>query len=151
MSFPVLAYNVGGSDGGKNGHLTGPPGLLTFQLTVANAVRFLSFKNLTQYVHLHNWGAGTLRVGLNNLVNLGINGDHTSSVHEACYFNIVPGGVFAMPMQVGRLYFKAITATVEASLAITFGPETCDPAEMTAADQFDLVEELDPDRTNLLP
>ena len=141
MTATTKPFNQGGSEGGKNGHMTGPPGAFTTALTAAEGVKFITLLNMTQYVQVFNWGVGALRIAWNDTAGNGINGNHAVSTLKACYFEIPPGGVFAQPIECGKMYFKAVADT-EFSFGCTFSTEKA-PSQLLGADQFDLVEEMD--------
>lgn len=146
MSSTTKSYQESGTEGPTNLEISGPPGAFTAVLTAAAGVKYQQFKNQTQYVLIDNWGAGALKIGWNNQAGLGINADHAVDPEKGCYYQIPAGGVFAQPIQCGKLYFKAV-ANTEFSCGLTFSPELAG-GEMLAADQFDMVEEMDTNRTN---
>lgn len=147
MTVATNAYNEGGTTGGKNSDWSGPPGPFTVAHTVAMGVKYKKLLNRAQYLTVYNWGVGVMKFGFNNTALKGINGDHTVSVLTAGYFYLPPGGYFSQPVQFDTIFFKALADT-EYSVMITLSEEKAGTGEMTGADQFDIVEEMDPLRTD---
>ena len=147
MTAATKPYNEGTTSGAqKNEGLTGPPGSMTAVLGSISGVRWVKFKNMTQYVTVRNHWAGALKIGWNNVATKGINGVTTLTA----MYDELPAftGVFSQPIQVGQIFFQAVADT-RFSMTVTFSPETPVAMEMFAADQFDFVEEVTVLETNL--